>query len=80
MPKQCILWPQSIYQGTTLRPLYILYEYMDPLGLDDLGGCFHEFSALDFEEVARDSIAEGGVGSPFDLNPALMSKGYWARE
>ena len=27
-----ILWPQCSYIGTTLRPMYILYEYMDPYG------------------------------------------------
>ena len=36
VPKYYILWPQSIYIGTTLRPKYILlFEYMDPQGLFD---------------------------------------------
>ena len=30
--KWYILWPQSTYIGTTLRPMHILYEYMDPYG------------------------------------------------
>ena len=25
-----ILWAQCIYIGTTLRPMYLLSEYMDP--------------------------------------------------
>ena len=27
VPKRYILWPQSTYIGTTLRPKYILFEY-----------------------------------------------------
>ena len=30
VPKQYILWPQSTYMETTLRPKYILFGYMDP--------------------------------------------------
>ena len=30
VPKQYTLWPQSTYIGTTLRPKYILFGYMDP--------------------------------------------------
>ena len=30
VPKYYILWPQCTYIGTTLGPMYILYEYMDP--------------------------------------------------
>ena len=30
VPKQYILRPQCTYIGTTLRPMCILYEYMDP--------------------------------------------------
>ena len=28
-----IHWPQCTYKGTTLRPKYILFGYMDPWGL-----------------------------------------------
>ena len=30
VPKYYILRPQCSYIGTTLRPMYLLYEYMDP--------------------------------------------------
>ena len=30
VPKKCILWAQCTCIGSTLRPMYILYEYMDP--------------------------------------------------
>ena len=32
VPKQHILWAQCTYVGSTLRPMYILYEDMDPYG------------------------------------------------
>ena len=33
VPKEYILWPQSTNIETTLRLKYILFGYMDPLGL-----------------------------------------------
>ena len=30
VPKHYIRWPQCTYMGTSLRPTYRLYEYMDP--------------------------------------------------
>ena len=39
VPKYHILWTQCIYIGTTLGPMYILYEYMDPQGKPNLLGC-----------------------------------------
>ena len=32
------LWPQSTYIGTTLRPKYLLFGYMDPQGY----GCYRD--------------------------------------
>ena len=37
VPKWYILWPQSTHIGTTLRPTYILFGYMDPQGVTSDG-------------------------------------------
>ena len=29
-PNSNILWPQSVYVGSTLRPKYVLLGYVDP--------------------------------------------------
>ena len=34
-----MLWPQSTYIGTSLRPKYILFGYMDPSGLGHCDLC-----------------------------------------
>ena len=38
VPKQYKFWPPSAYIGTTLRPEYILFRYMDPVGSGRMQG------------------------------------------